>query len=151
MSDKDMIIELLEITEVKEGQEVVFTDRSIEIITELGNKYAQTELYKRERANNPDWEGDSNAGLLYVYMCDRIAEAPSVIHMMIAPKLLLPIILKKLQEETGMIFLTKAATVGKTQTMLEEMSDIYERWNLRGGNTVLRNDEKGNARTTKGH
>lgn len=118
MSEKDMILELLEVTEVKESGEVVFTDRSIEIITELGNKYAQTQLYKRERANNPDWEGDSNAGLLFVYMCDRIVEAPSVIHMMITPKLLLPIILEKLQKETETKFITMTAAVGKTEAML---------------------------------
>lgn len=118
MSEKDMILELLEVTEVKESGEVVFTDRSIEIITELGNKYAQTPLYKSERAKNPDWEGDSNAGLLFVYMCDRIAEAPSVIHMMMTPKLLLPIILEKLQEETETAFITKTAAVGKTEDML---------------------------------
>lgn len=118
MSDKDKIMELLEITEIKKDNSVVFTDRSIEIITELGNKYEQTELYKRERANNPDWEGDSNAGLLFVYMCDRIVEAPSIIHMMIAPKLLLPIILEKLQEETDTVFIIKTAAVGKTEDIL---------------------------------
>lgn len=126
MSERDMIIELLEITEIKEGQEVVFTDRSIEIITELGRKYAQTFLYKSERAKNPDWEGDSNAGLLYVYMCDRIVEAPSIIHMMIAPKLLLPIILEKLEKETQTVFIKKTAAVGKTETMLEEMGRLSE-------------------------
>lgn len=99
MSEKDMIIELLEITEVKDGGEVVFTDRSLEIIKELGEKYEKTPIYKQARAENPDWEGDSNAGLLYVYMCDRIVEAPTTIHMMIATKLLLPIIWAKLQQE----------------------------------------------------
>lgn len=99
MSEKDMIIELLEITEVKDSGEVVFTDRSLEIIKELGEKYEKTPIYKQARAENPDWEGDSNAGLLYVYMCDRIVEAPTTIHMIIATKLLLPIIWAKLQQE----------------------------------------------------
>ena len=99
MSEKDMIIELLEITEVKDGGEVVFTDRSLEIIKELGEKYEKTPIYKQARAENPDWEGDSNGGLLYVYMCDRIVEAPTTIHMMIATKLLLPIIWAKLKQE----------------------------------------------------
>lgn len=119
MSEKDMIIELLEITKIEEDSTVVFTERSIEIITELGNKYAQTALYKSERAKNPDWEGDTNAGYLFIYMCDRIVEAPSVIHMMITPKLLLPIILEKLQEERGEVFITKTAAVGKTETTTE--------------------------------
>ena len=99
MSERDMIIELLTITEVKDSGEVVFTDRSIEIIKELGERYAQTPIYKKSRAENPDWEGDANAGLLFVYMCNRIEEAPTTIHMMISTKLLLPMIWEKLQEE----------------------------------------------------
>lgn len=99
MDEKDLIIELLDITEVKDSGEVVFTDRSIEIIKELGEKYEKTPLYRKSRAENPDWEGEANAGLLYVYMCERIIEAPSTIHMMITPKLLLPIIWEKLQQE----------------------------------------------------
>ena len=72
MSEKDLVIELLTITEIKENGEVVFTDRSIEIIKELGEKYEKTPLYRKSRAENPDWEGEANAGLLFVYMCERI-------------------------------------------------------------------------------
>ena len=99
MSEKDMIIELLEITEVKDGGEVVFTDRSIEIIKELGEKYAKTPLYKKSRAENPDWEGDTNAGLLFVYMCERLTETSSRIHTMIVCKLMIPLIWEKLEQE----------------------------------------------------
>lgn len=99
MSEKDLVVELLEITEVKDSGEVIFTDRSIEIIKELGEQYEKTPLYRKSRAEKPDWEGKANAGLLYVYMCERIIEAPSTIHMMITTKLLLPIIWEKLQQE----------------------------------------------------
>ena len=99
MSEKDLVIELLTITEIKESGEVIFTDRSIEIIKELGEKYEKTPLYRKSRAENPNWEGEANAGLLFVYMCEKITEAPSTIHMMITPKLLLPIIWEKLQQE----------------------------------------------------
>lgn len=40
-SEKDKIMELLTITEVKEGGEVIFTDRSIEILQELGQQYKE--------------------------------------------------------------------------------------------------------------
>ena len=36
MSEKDKIMELLTVTEVKEGGEVTFTERSIKILQELG-------------------------------------------------------------------------------------------------------------------
>lgn len=84
-SEKDKIMELLTITEVKEGGEVIFTDRSIEILQELGQQYKETPLFKKSRQDNPDWEGDANAGLLFVYMCERLTEAPSRIHTMIVP------------------------------------------------------------------
>lgn len=98
-SEKDKIMELLEITEIKDGGEVVFTDRSIEILQELGQQYRETQLFKKSRADNPDWEGDANAGLLFIYMCDRIAEAPSTIHTMIVCKLMIPLIWEKLEQE----------------------------------------------------
>lgn len=62
-SEKDKIMELLTVTEVKEGGEVTFTDRSIEILQELGQQYKETPLFKKSRQDNPDWEGDANAGL----------------------------------------------------------------------------------------
>lgn len=48
-SEKDKIMELLTITEVKEGGEVIFTDRSIEILQELGQQYRETPLFKKSR------------------------------------------------------------------------------------------------------
>lgn len=56
-SEKDKIMELLTVTEVKEGGEVTFTDRSIEILQELGQQYKETPLFKKSRQDNPDWEG----------------------------------------------------------------------------------------------
>ena len=48
-SEKDKIMELLTITEVKEGGEVIFTDRSIEILQELGQQYK--EKYGKHSSN----------------------------------------------------------------------------------------------------
>lgn len=92
-------MELLTVTEVKEGEEVIFTDRSIEILQELGQQYKETALFKKSREDNPDWEGDANAGLLFVYMCERLTEAPSRIHTMIVCKLMIPLIWEKLEQE----------------------------------------------------
>jgi hypothetical protein len=97
-SEKDKIMELLTVTEVKEGGEVIFTDRSIEILQELGQQYKETALFKKTREDNPDWE-DANAGLLFVYMCERLTEAPSRIHTMIVCKLMIPLIWEKLEQE----------------------------------------------------
>ena len=98
-SEKDKIMELLTVTEIKEGGEVIFTDRSIEILQELGQQYKETPLFKKSRQDNPDWEGDANAGLLFVYMCERLMETQSRIHTMIVCKLMIPLIWEKLEQE----------------------------------------------------
>lgn len=98
-SEKDKIMELLTVTEVKEGGEVIFTDRSIEILQELGQQYKETPLFKKSRQDNLDWEGDANAGLLFVYMCERLTEAPSRIHTIMVCKLMIPLIWEKLEQE----------------------------------------------------
>ena len=99
MSEKDKIIELLTVTEVEEGGEVTFTDRSIEILQGLGQQYKNTPLFKKSRRDNLDWEGDANAGLLFVYMCERLTEAPSRIHTIMVCKLMIPLIWEKLEQE----------------------------------------------------
>lgn len=99
MSDKDMIIELLGIAEVTEGNAVQFTDRAKEIIMDLAGKYKETPVYKQSRKETPEWVKTATAAEIYIQLCDRIVEAPSVIHMMIAPKILLPILWDKIQEE----------------------------------------------------
>lgn len=99
MSDKDMIIELLGIAEVAEGNTVQFTDRAKEIIMDLAEKYKETPVYKQSRKETPEWVKTATAAEIYIQLCDRIVEAPSVIHMMIAPKILLPILWDKIQAE----------------------------------------------------
>ena len=99
MSEKELVEELLTITEATEDGKVTFTDRSIEILQELGQQYKETALFKKSREDNPDWEGDANAGLLFVYMCERLTEAPSRIHTMIVCKLMTPLIWEKLEQE----------------------------------------------------
>ena len=81
MSDKDLIIELLGIAEVAEDGTVDFTDRAKEIIEELAKKYRKTPIYKQAKKETPEWVSTATA------------------HMLIAPKILLPILWEKIQEE----------------------------------------------------
>ncbi|MDD3488780.1 MAG: hypothetical protein PHR62_02710 [Paludibacter sp.] len=115
MSEKDMVIELLEIAEVKEDSKVEFSDRAKEIIKELSEKYEQTQVYKQAKKEEPEWCKKATAADVYIQMCDRIVEAPSVIHMMIVPKILLPILWDKIQEEEGKVYFTKTAALGKSE------------------------------------
>ena len=99
MSDKDLIIELLGIAEVAEDGTVDFTDRAKEIIEELAKKYRKTPIYKQAKKETPEWVDTATAAEIYIQMCDRIVNAPTTAHMLIAPKILLPILWEKIQEE----------------------------------------------------
>ena len=99
MSDKDLIIELLGIAEVAEDGTVDFTDRAKEIIEELAKKYRKTPIYKQAKKETPEWVNTATAAEIYIQMCDRIVNAPTTAHMLIAPKILLPILWEKIQEE----------------------------------------------------
>ena len=81
MSDKDMIIELLGIAEVAEDGTVDFTDRAKEIIMDLAEKYRKTPIYEQAKKETPDWVNTATAAEIYIQMCDRIVEAPTVTHM----------------------------------------------------------------------
>ena len=99
MSDRDLIIELLGIAEVTEGETVDFTERAKEIIEELAKKYRKTPIYKQAKKETPEWVNTATAAEIYIQMCDRIVNAPTTAHMLIAPKILLPILWEKIQEE----------------------------------------------------
>lgn len=98
-SEKDKIMELLTVTEIKEGGEVIFTDRSIEILQELGQIYREAPLFKKIRQKHPNLEEEANAGLAYIHMCEGITEAPSAIRVMLTCELMIPLIWEKLEQE----------------------------------------------------
>jgi len=99
MSDKDLIIELLGIAEIAEDGTVDFTDRAKEIIEKLAKKYRKTPIYKQAKKETPEWVNTATAAEIYIQMCDRIVNAPTMAHMLNAPKILLPILWGKIQGE----------------------------------------------------
>lgn len=109
MSDRDLFVELLGISEVTQGNKVEFTDRAKEIIEELAEKYRETPIYKQAKKKEPEWVKTATAEEIYIQLCDRIIEAPTTLHMLIAPKILLPILHKKIQEEEKLKETAKAA------------------------------------------
>lgn len=98
-SEKDKIMELLTVTEVTEVGEVTFTERSIEILQELGQLYRETPLFKKIRQKHPNLEEEANAGLVYIHMCEGITEAPSAIRIMLTCELMITLIWEKLEQE----------------------------------------------------
>lgn len=126
MSEKELIIELLEIADIAEDGTVDFTDRAKEIIMDLSEKYRETYLYKRAKEETPEWVDTAAAAEIYIQMCERIAEAPTVMHMISAAKILIPIIWKKIQKEEGKVYFRKTAAAGTTEYQLKLMGEILE-------------------------
>jgi hypothetical protein len=126
MSDKDLIIELLGIAEVTEDGTVDFTDRAKEIIMDLAEKYRETPIYKKSKKETPEWVGSATAAEIYIQMCDRIVEAPTIMYMISSTKILIPILWKKIQEEEGKVYFRKTAAVGTTESLLNQMGEILE-------------------------
>ena len=124
MSEKDLCLELLEITEVEEGGKVDFSDRAKEILFDLAAGYKESEIYKQSVKKMPEWIKTATAAEVYIQMCDRITQAPTVMHMMSAIEILVPIIWEKLQEEEGVKYFKKTSAVGTTQHFLEEMEKL---------------------------
>ena len=126
MSDKDLIIELLGIAEVAEDGTVYFTDRAKEIIMQLAEKYKETPICKQAKKETPEWVDNATAAEIYIQMCDRIVEAPTVTHMIFSTKILIPILWKKIQEEEGKVYFHKTAAGGKTEAIFNQMEKIME-------------------------
>lgn len=126
MSEKELIIELLGIAEIAEDGTVDFTDRAKEIIMDLSEKYRETQIYRRAVEEPPEWVGIATAAEIYIQMCERIAEAPTIMHMISAAKILIPIIWKKIQEEEGQVYFIKTAAVGTTEHLLKQIGEIME-------------------------
>lgn len=124
MSEKELIIELLEIADIAEDGTVDFTDRAKEIIMDLSEKYRETYMYKRAKEETPEWVDTATAAAIYIQMCERIAEAPAIMHMISAAKILIPIIWKKIQEEEGKVYFKKTAATGTTEYQLKLMGEI---------------------------
>ena len=126
MSDKDLIIELLEISEESEDGTIDFNNRAKEIIMELAEKYRKTPIYKQVKKKMPEWVDTATAAEIYIQMCDRIIEAPTIIHMINSIKILIPILWKKIQEEEGKVYFYKPTEVGTTEFFLDQIGEIFE-------------------------
>ena len=88
--------------------------------------YIKTPIYEQAKKETPDWVNTATAAEIYIQMCDRIVEAPTVTHMIFSTKILIPILWKKIQEEEGKVYFRKTAAVGKTESLLNQMGEILE-------------------------
>lgn len=113
-SDRDLTMELLEIAELKEGPTVDFSERALEIIEELAKRFKLRPMYLLSIKDKPEWVDKATSAEIYFQMCERIMSAPTAMHILSAPTILIPILWEKIQEEQQAVNEADTAAVQDT-------------------------------------
>lgn len=93
-----LMLELLEDnTEWKDGN-IIFTDRGREIIDEISDYAEQTRIFQEQKEKGEMFNG-STVQQVFVYMLDRVVNAPTLIHRDMSIVLIMPFVRQKLREE----------------------------------------------------
>lgn len=84
----------------KKLDELIFSEKSRNIINELADYSERTGLYKKLEHERKEFERDidKTPGMIYGYMLERVADAPTKMHMISSVILLMPVLRRLLQE-----------------------------------------------------
>ena len=93
---KKKIIKILELVQIKEDGTVELPEESKKLIHEVAEECRKLPIYKDKAG---DYKDEMTAEKIYLDMCLKISCAPTWLHAIMAPKLLLPVIDDLLQEE----------------------------------------------------
>lgn len=99
---EEKIIKILELVQMKEEGIVEFTAESKALIHEAAEECRKLPLYQDNKDKEKTYKEGLTAGQVYADMCFKIINAPTPFHMMAVPKMMLPVIDDKLQEELKM-------------------------------------------------
>ena len=78
---------------------VEFSEESKKLIHEVAEKCRILPIYQQNKEKVNTYKDGMTAKQVYIDMCFKIVNAPTQIHMMMAPKLILPVIDDLLQAE----------------------------------------------------
>lgn len=98
---KTMIDELMEklLEEpVVDNNEIVFTNRAVELIHEISEKCKGIQIVEQTREQAEEYAKDLSAEEVYYDMLRKIVDAPNTLHMKCSVRMLVPIIDRKLKE-----------------------------------------------------
>lgn len=96
---EEKIIKILELVQTKDDDTVEFSEESKKLIHEVAEKCRILPIYQQNKEKVNTYKDGMTAKQVYIDMCFKIVNAPTPIHMMMAPKMMLPLIDDKLQEE----------------------------------------------------
>lgn len=114
---EEKIIKILELVQMKEEGIVEFTAESKALIHEAAEECRKLPLYQDNKDKEETYKEGLTAGQVYADMCFKIINAPTPFHMMAVPKMMLPVIDDKLQEDDLVSFAGK------------NISSVIEAWN----------------------
>lgn len=98
MEIDNLICELLEEPVAQGHNNIVFTNRSVELIHEIAERCNDISIVQDTKEQAEEYAKDLSAEQVYLDMLVKIVKAPTAIHMKMSAKMLIPIISQKLKE-----------------------------------------------------
>lgn len=95
----DMIADLMEMVDIKTDNLVVFSDEAKQLIHNIAEKCSSIPIVQKTREQAEEYARDLSAEQVYTDMLYKIVKAPTRTHMLMAARLLIPIISRKLKGE----------------------------------------------------
>lgn len=95
----DMIADLLDMDIVRDSNTVIFSDEAKQLIHEIAEKCNTIPIVNETKEQAKQYGEGITAEQVYVDMLYKIVESPTRIHMLMSPRMLIPIISKKLKEQ----------------------------------------------------
>lgn len=86
---EEKIIKILELVQTKDDGTVEFSEESKKLIHEVAEKCRILPIYQQNKEKVNTYKDGMTAKQVYIDMCFKIVNAPTQIHMMMAPKLIL--------------------------------------------------------------
>ena len=86
------------------AKEPIMTDKHIEMLMELEPKCRQTNIYKhsgRTLEESPDFMQEMQSAQLVDHMLQKIIQAPTGLHILGTPVLMIPVICERIRKELG--------------------------------------------------
>lgn len=85
---EEKIIKILELVQTKDDGTVEFSEESKKLIHEVAEKCRILPIYQQNKEKVNTYKDGMTAKQVYIDMCFKIVNAPTQIHMMMAPKLI---------------------------------------------------------------
>lgn len=96
---EEKIIKIMQLVQIKKDNTVEFPEEAKKLIHEAAEKCRKLPVYKDNIDKEDAYKDGITAGEIYLDMCWKSVNAPTQVHRMLTPMMMLPLIDDKLQEE----------------------------------------------------